>query len=760
MRKVSFRKSLLSTTIAASVLSIPSVNAETFALEEIIVTAQKRAESLQDVPASVAAVGGDKLREAGIENIQDLSAYVPNLKVVDGGLVPQLFIRGIGSGENQGFEQSVGVYTDGVYTGRSLQARASFMDLERVEVLRGPQGILFGQSSIAGAISQITAKPTDDFEGFISASYGAEYDEKELNLVLSGALTNAVRARLALRDRKEEGYIKNQIFDKTLPQVENMSSRLTLDFDVTDNLQATFKAEHSKLEREGRGFVTTDIGAYDEFLATAAALPSGPTNPFLYNGGVLNHSGTTSLDHTSWANEDVELSFKNESYVLTFNYDLGGHSLDLISAYSEYKYEDSFDGENSEVPLVFVEMDEDFEQFSQEIRLTSSGDNTIDYIVGIFYQQSEQDYREMTTTRLSALGIDAIMAATTVPGLPLGSLDVVADRPFKQESETWATFGQLTWNMTEDVRLLLGLRFSHDEKEGRRSQAQTSLYTGLPLDPSIAALVADPMGFQSADHNLKGSYSDNNWTPSVTLQYDVTENAMIYASYSEGYKAAGFDARGINGFTLGDTGLVSGLPYGSLALGADNFFYDQEEAVTFELGAKMSLLDGSAELNAALYWTEFTDMQVSVFDGTFGYTVTNAGEAIVQGFELDGRWQVAESLLLSGSVGYLDYEWEGYVGGPCASVGGPPQNVPGDPSQNCNFKGYESLNTPEWSASLAATHTYSLTDSIDLISTVDFNFKDNHYTAGTLDDRSEMPGTTLINARIALTSVDDTWTRL
>ena len=170
--------------LAISIASVPAIaqgELEEFALEEVVVTAQKRAQSLQDVPISVSAVGGEKLAEAGIENLQDLSAYVPNLKIVEGGLVPQMYIRGIGSGANQGFEQSVGTYSDGIYMGRSLQSRGSFLDLERVEVLRGPQSILFGQSSIAGAISLVSAKPTDEFEGMISASHAPKHDDTEIN---------------------------------------------------------------------------------------------------------------------------------------------------------------------------------------------------------------------------------------------------------------------------------------------------------------------------------------------------------------------------------------------------------------------------------------------------------------------------------------------------------------------------------------------------------------------------------------------------
>ncbi|MGH1372713.1 MAG: TonB-dependent receptor [Cellvibrionaceae bacterium] len=732
----------LAVSMVSGFFPLSAVSQE-FALEEIVVTAQKRAQSLQDVPISVSAVGGEKIADAGIENLQDLSAYVPNLKIVEGGLVPQMFIRGIGSSANQGFEQSVGTYSDGVYMGRSLQSRSSFMDLERVEVLRGPQSILFGQSSIAGAISLVSAQPTDEFEGKVSLSHAPEFDETEVNGFISGALTDSINARLAIRDRQEDGYVDNKLLNEDTPAIDEQAARLTFSWDASDSLTAMLKLETAQLNRQGRQTQVIDYGVY----------------PLL----VPNLKDSTEIDYDSYSNEDNSMSFDSDNAVLKLDYDFGEFTLTSVTGFSQYEYrEDNYDADASEVALISIDMSEDFEQFSQEIRLTSPGGETFDYILGAFYQSSEQRYNE-----------DASLAVSTLGMSPL--FDSLVQRPYSQDSETLAAFAQVTWNISDALRLTLGLRYTEDEKEAERSQDTLSLtlapgvaqsnviipagpFAGLPVSTLLAGngdnFMGTNIGFGLQDHDLIGELDKTNWTPSLNLQYDLNGDVMFYATYSEGYKAGGFDARGINSFASSDTDFL-GRSYSEFALGADNFEFSQEQAETIEIGAKMTLLDGAAELNVALYQTDYTDMQISVFDGTFGFNVLNAGEASVQGLELDGRWRPTENLLLTAGLAYLDFEWTDYSEGSCPGEG---HNTPSPSgSGNCVYNGLENNHTPEWTVNLSASHTVSIGDTLELHSTLDANFKDNHYVANNLDARSEQAGVTIFNARLALASTDDSW---
>ncbi len=722
-----FKNPLAIAVVAATGFAAPSTFAQ-YALEEVVVTAQKRVESLQDVPISVSAMGGDKLAEAGIENLQDLSAYVPNLKVLDGGIVPMMFIRGIGSGANQGFEQSVGTYSDGIYMGRSLQSRSSFMDLERVEVLRGPQSILFGKNSIAGAISLVSARPTDEFEGKASISYAPEFEETELNAYISGPITESLRARLAIRDRQEDGYLENTTRNSDGPAVDEQAARLTFEWDATDNLLATLKLETADIKRAGRISQIIDFGGYADVFSDL--------------------KGEEELDFKRGANEDNKISFKSNNAVLKLDYALGEHTLTSTTGYSDFDFQEyHYDGEFSEVRVVDMDMGEEYEQFSQEIRLTSPGGETVDYILGAFYQTSEQQYSEVARLYPSALG----MAPS--------AFDSEVVRPFSQESDVWAVFAQGTWNVTDTLRLTAGLRYTEEKKEGTRDQAlfstdqpgvlQSDLIFNHPLagEAPVATFLAGAFGL--TDHSLSGKRDEEVLTPSLNVQYDLSGDIMLYATYSTGYKSGGFDARGINHWTLAEQGESLNV----LKRGGDNFQFDEEQAETFEVGAKMTLLDGSAELNIAAYQTNYTDMQVSVYDGVFGFSVFNAGEAKVQGLELDGRWRATENLMFVSSLAYLDYEWTDYTEGSCPGVGAKELS----PSGNCDFTGRENMHAPEWTFNVSANYDYALTDSLQLRTTLDANFMDNHYVAGTLDRRHEQPATTTFNARIALAPFDDKW---
>ncbi len=259
-----FPKTALSMAVLSIAAVYPSSNllAETFALEEIVVTAQKREESLMDVPISVSAVGGEKMAEAGITELEGMTAYVPNLTMNQTGIGTIIAIRGISSGINQGFEQSVGQYVDGVYYGRAQLARAPFMDLDRVEVLRGPQSILFGKNSIAGAISMHTAKPTDEFEGSITGLYEPDHGEQDVRLVLSGPLTDNLSGRLAILDRTIDGYYDNDTLDRDESDEDVSVIRGSLRWDANDDLTVNLKVEDGSFDTKGRFLeVVNPVGA-------------------------------------------------------------------------------------------------------------------------------------------------------------------------------------------------------------------------------------------------------------------------------------------------------------------------------------------------------------------------------------------------------------------------------------------------------------------------------------------------------------------
>ena len=232
------------TLALAAILVSPVQTALAQKLEEVVVTAQKREESLQDVPISVSAMSGERVTDAGIQRFQELAAYVPNFSISKQTIGDTINIRGIQSGNQAGFEQSVGTFVDDVYRGRGTQIRNAFMDLAMVEVLRGPQGTLFGKNTVAGALNIRTNGPTDEFEAMISAKYTDEFDETELEGYISGPITDTLRGRLVVLDREmDEGAIFNRFYDDDMPQTDETYGRATLAWDVTDSTTATFRYE-------------------------------------------------------------------------------------------------------------------------------------------------------------------------------------------------------------------------------------------------------------------------------------------------------------------------------------------------------------------------------------------------------------------------------------------------------------------------------------------------------------------------------------
>ncbi|NND66737.1 MAG: TonB-dependent receptor plug domain-containing protein, partial [Halioglobus sp.] len=229
-------------------------------LEEVIVTAQKRAESLQDVPISVSAMQGSKINDAGISNMSALADYIPNFKMGDAPVSTNIYMRGMGSSNNQAFEQSVGMYIDGIYMGRGRQYRSPFMDIERVEVLRGPQGTLFGKNTVAGAVSVITASPNldDDLNGSVQVS-GETNDGFITEGVISGAITDSFALRAAVKYRETEGYVENTLLNADEPEIEETVYRLTAVWEITDNFDANFKWGQSEYERDG---VASGVSTY------------------------------------------------------------------------------------------------------------------------------------------------------------------------------------------------------------------------------------------------------------------------------------------------------------------------------------------------------------------------------------------------------------------------------------------------------------------------------------------------------------------
>ncbi|MEH6607658.1 MAG: TonB-dependent receptor [Pseudomonadales bacterium] len=738
------RKRIFTGVFAATMALAGTANAQK--LEEVLVTAQKRVESLQDVPISVAAVSSEKMTDFGITDMENLSAYVPNFTINETGISTTVTIRGISSGVNPGFELSVGMYNDGIYYGRDQLARVPMMDLERVEVLRGPQGILFGKNSIAGAVSMISAKPTDEFEASIRGLYEPDADEKDIRGTISGPITENLSGRLAFLYREMDGYMENTYLDRDEQGEEETFIRGALQWQATDNFVANLKVSRATFDVDGRNVdVFNSIGSPDH-LTVLNGIQTALGRPAV--GGELDYKRDNNgdLSDNTVDNAALRMDWTLEPFTVT-----------SITGFVGYEYEEICDCDFTAALVVDSDVDSDYSQFSQELRLTSLGGETIDYIAGVFYQTSELYFSDSVNL------VDDTILTQVLGGLspvlaPLANLSA-SKRNFEQDSDLWAVFAQVTWNINDAWRLTVGGRYTDESKDASKDQQHLSGSnfgsTFLPPEPngeSIPTLYNFMFGAFGIEpyEEVKGDLDETAFTPVVTAQWDATDDTMLYATWTKGFKSGGFDARSNAHPDPAVMNAVNAITGQDLV---GTFEFDEEEANSAELGAKMRFAGGRAELNAALYYTEYTDLQVSQFDGTLGFNVTNAGEATAQGVELDGRWAATDSLTLSGGIAYLDFNYDSFPNSQCAFGQAP--DSPGYPGL-CDATGKRKEYTPEITATLSADWRRPI-GNLELRAGLDVNYMDSYLYSAVLDPNTKQDSSAIWNGRIALASVNDTW---
>ncbi|MGQ0429444.1 MAG: TonB-dependent receptor [Gammaproteobacteria bacterium] len=716
---------------------------ETTSLGEVIVTAQKRAESLQDVPLAVSAVSGVKIAEAGIMKIEDLKNYVPTLFMTETAIGNNISIRGIFSGVNPGFEQSVGTYVDGVYRGRPQQTRAPFLDLDRVEVLRGPQSILFGKNSVGGALNITTARPSEEFEAMVSALYETEYDEQEFSAHISGPFTDRFRGRLAARHREVDGHLDNGTLSSEDPSREETTARAWLEFDFSDDVTASLKAEMGEFDVTGRQIEIDQETPIPAGPFTGLTFAQVLVNVFSQHPSVLNNRP----DYVRSSNGDFSNN-DTEEYVLQVDWQRGESTLTFVTGYSKYEFTELCDCDFTGANVFNVAFAEEFDQTSQEIRLTSPAGGTLEYILGVYYETSDLEYFDsiqVPSNSVLTAAVNPFLAATGTP------------RFFRQDADSYSGFAQLTWNVSDEFRSTVGLRYTKDEKSASRTLAITDIsgnaLTGMQ---AVVAPIVYRNGFNVRPHQISGSREEDQALPSVTFEWEPDDSTMLYASWSKGAKAGGYDARSNNSpnppTPLCTNPPANNVPPGCTPLrGIGSFEYEEERATNLELGAKLRI-GGAFEMNAALYMTDFENLQVSTFDGVLGFNVRNAGEAEIKGLEIDMRWQATENLLLSSNLAYTDFEFLDYIG----------QCFPGQTSDagdglNCNYKGKTNEFVAPWVMTVGGAYARPIGASLRLHASADVYYTDQYFVAPTLDPKQKQESYYKVNARVGIGSESGGW---
>lgn len=740
---------------------------EAVRLEEIIVTSQKIVENLQDVPISVATVSGEKLADAGVENLEDLTVYLPNIHFTETGISTQVRVRGIGSDNSQGFEQSVGMYIDGIYYGRAQLFRTPMMDLERAELLRGPQSTLFGKNSIAGALNLTTAQPTDEFEARLSSSYEFEHEQTEVNGMVSGPITNTLRARVAVRTYEDLGYMDNTYEGKltTEPYSDETAARVIFDWTPSDTLQFNLKAERNEFKTIGRPIELTR----DDTLFLAAVDDEGNSldtyiDPYAVLLEELFGIPNVEANADYRRQTDTEESSDNEinNVTLTTNIDLNDFTLTLVTGSVSYEYTEWCDCDFVSAEILDLQLQEEYDQFSQEIRLTSPLGEEFEWIGGLFFQSYEQEFTDdlfISPTNLLVNTVSDQLANTAV------------GRDFSQESDSYAIFGRVTWNLSDQLSLTLGARYTREKK---KAEKEISLYDTETLeeitDPFIGFLyletflleseaattaftdsdgnvLSPPQALVNSGHNISGKRSESAFTPLLNVEYNFNDDLMTYVTLTTGFKAGGFDPRSNS---VGE--------FASIESEADdetnptkNFEFDEEKAVAAEIGFKSTLADGRGELNGALYHTSYDDLQISQFDGGVGFNVGNAKKTEVLGVELDGRWALADGLTLKYGLSYLDFEYKDFTNGNCNAI----QRAADEGSDEgatieCDYTGKRGVYTPEYTINLGLDYLKPINDDLTFVGFIDAQWVDEQNIHVNLDPHGEIDAYTMLTARIGI----------
>jgi iron complex outermembrane receptor protein len=561
-------------------VSVP-IHAEGLSLEEVIVTAQKRAQGLSELSASITVVGGEDLAFRDISNASDISQSVPNLQYGNVAGASQITIRGIGLNVETGFaEPAVAVHIDGVYLGRANGAALGLSDLAAVEVLRGPQGTLYGRNATGGVINFITNKPTPEFEAEIALGLGS-FDAVKGRGYISGPLTENVRGRAFVEYKDDEGYIRNGFTGKTEGGVEASTFKGSLSYDLTDSLVSDFSYLLVTQNWHGPTFEKVIPGNF-------AAIP-----------GV----GFDSRPHHIRNNVDPKSNIDMEVASLSFDWSAEGFTLRSITGYSKFDRLDHLDGDQTSLDYLVSGRDENAEAFSQEFNLSGTYRDNFDWLVGAYALKEES---------FSRTDVDAdTFTSPALAGFP--AFQSLAVNQLIEEVNVLGFFSDTTIHLADDMRVKAGIRYSEEKKKGNQ--------TVVNLDGALTLC-----------ENKNSDISFYDVSPKLVFEYDINDEIMAYAQSQQGFKSGGYNQSGCEAFEpeevdAYEVGVKSTLFDDRLFMAISAFSYDYTNLQVLQVRSSVGYVENAAdskingfEIESKLAVTEAiaVDVSASWLDATYG----------------------------------------------------------------------------------------------------------------------------------------------
>jgi outer membrane receptor protein involved in Fe transport len=717
---------------------------------EIVVTARQRNETLISVPVAVSAISGQVLTDYAVTDIADIAKLAPSLSInrnASGG-AGSIALRGIStSASNAGFEQAVSVNIDGVQTSRGRILTAGLFDVEQVDVLKGPQALFFGKNSPAGVISIRTAGPTDSLEAYANASYEFIGDEPVIEGAISGPLSESFGARLAVRYRNLDGFFRNTAgpvtnspfaprlggqptLAKRRPGEEELMGRFTLTYNPAgSDLNATLKLLANDFQSDG--------AATGQQLYNCGAFPAGIIS------GVLDPYGECKFDRNfqtsglpagvadNWPDARQQPYLDSKLYLgsLTVNYDFSDLSLTSVTGYLKTKtrYYANFDATSFNV--ISTPEHEDYESFTQELRLLSKFDGPLNFLIGAFFQDYSQFFQNNT------------LAVPLGPDPTTGKFHTW-EKPSGTDGNTYSVFGQLLWDISDTIELAGGIRYTRETKDSFLGNS----YVHAPLGGVV---------FSAAGRVLTDNFEDSNYSPEITLTWRPTPDFTAYGSYKTGYKSGGL-------------GLSAVLTPANVT--ADAFTFEPERIKGFEGGIKTQLLDRRLTLTSAIYTYEYSNLQVNTFNAaTTSFTVSNAASARVKGVELEASFRPLQTVTVYGSIAYNDASYTRYIAG-CyggqtfaqgcnVSVASGPDGIANtaDDTYSQDLSGNSLARAPKWTANAGFNVDVPVGDAMKIGFTGNARYSDSFDGSENASPAGFVNSYWLLDASARIGTADDRW---
>ncbi len=680
MSKLVCRASALA--IAVALNSYGAHAANDLALEEILVTAEKRESSLQDTPISILAFSSERLERFGISDLGDIAGLAPNVTITPfpnsrSSLV--VFMRGVGNNDSQSTQDpAVGVYLDGVYVARSIGLTSDVADLERVEVLRGPQGTLYGRNTTGGAINLITAKPGDEFAISQQFSAGNRDYWRSLSKIETGKV-GGFSGKLSYLESGHDGWVENTGEGDNFGEEEKQAGRAVVRWDVSEALSVDYAYDFSNIDGPQHYYQTTS--------STVPAIPADEkrSDTGSWDGGV----------------EPSETEISGHSLIVRFDTDWG--ELKSITGYRELA-EDIVQNYGGGLPGFKIRVGIEQDQVSQEFQFVGDHGESLNYVAGLYYFKEHGSELETDTV--------PVLIPNANPALPPSLTTItLEDRQIYSTSEAYAAYGQLTWSpaaLEHRLDVTLGGRYTEDQREARKDSAV--YFTG---------------GEQS------DSATWSNFNPSLTLDYNWTDELSTFAKVVTAYKSGGYNVRSTeDGFTPP---------------------FDEEHMISYELGLKSSWLNNRVSVNASVFRADYEDMQLQQITNNatiFLTDVFNVGEAQIDGFELDVMAVLVRGLTMQLSYGYTDADFIEYI-----------DQRGGSPTEGQNVADQAEMPyAPEHNYTLGLEYERavgSASSPMMLNASIDYQWTDERYGTAFNDDMSGffLDDYGLVNARLAVSDI-------